>query len=50
MARHIRPPRFPELVLAAAAADVGRGGKRSMPADPGAMFAEMLRRLEDDAL
>ena len=43
-------PRFPELVHAAAAADVGRGGERTPPADPAAMFADMLRRLETDAL
>jgi hypothetical protein len=41
---------FPELVHAAAAADVGRGGKRIEPADPAAMFTDMLRRLEADAL
>ena len=43
-------PRFAELVLAAAAADVGRGGERTAPADPAAMFADMLRRLETDPL
>jgi predicted nucleotidyltransferase component of viral defense system len=43
-------PRFAELVLAAAAADVGRGGERTTPADPATMFADMLRRLETDAL
>ena len=43
-------PHFPELVLAAAAADVGRGGKRTAPADPAVMFADMLRRLETDPL
>jgi hypothetical protein len=42
--------RFPELVLAAAAADVGRGGGAEISADPAAMFAEMLRRLETDPL
>jgi hypothetical protein len=41
-------PRFPELVIAAAAADVGRGGGAEISADPAAMFAEMLRRLETD--
>jgi predicted nucleotidyltransferase component of viral defense system len=41
-------PRFAELVLAAAAADVGRGGGAEISADPAAMFAEMLRRLETD--
>jgi hypothetical protein len=41
--------RFPELALAAATADIGRGG--GAPArDPAATFGEMLRRLEDDAL
>jgi hypothetical protein len=43
-------PRFPELVLAAAAADVGRGGGAEISANPAAMFAEMLRRLETDPL
>jgi predicted nucleotidyltransferase component of viral defense system len=41
-------PRFAELVLAAAAADVGRGGGAEISADPAAMFAEMPRRLETD--
>jgi hypothetical protein len=41
-------PRFPELVLAAA--DVGRGGDVRTAADPAAMFAEMLQRLETDPL
>jgi Nucleotidyl transferase AbiEii toxin, Type IV TA system len=41
-------PRFAELVLAAAAADEGRGGAPA--ADPTTMFAEMLRRLETDPL
>ena len=41
--------RFPELVLAAAAADVGRGGG-APTGDPAVMFAEMLRRLETDPL
>ena len=45
----ISAPRFPELVQAACAADVGRGG--GAPAgDTAAMFAEMLRRLETDPL
>jgi predicted nucleotidyltransferase component of viral defense system len=49
--RHVASaPRFPELVLAAAAADVGRGGDAEISADPTAMFAEMLRRLETDPL
>jgi predicted nucleotidyltransferase component of viral defense system len=44
-------PRFAELVLAAAAADIGRGGE-GVPSgdDPSAVFAEMLRRLETDPL
>jgi predicted nucleotidyltransferase component of viral defense system len=43
-------PRFAELVHAAAAADAGRGGERTAPADPKTMFVDMLRRLETDAL
>lgn len=43
-------PWFADLVHTAAAADVGRGGKRTASADPAAMFADMLRRLETDAL
>jgi predicted nucleotidyltransferase component of viral defense system len=43
-------PRFAELVRAAVAADEGRGGERSAPADPAAMFADMLHRLEADPL
>jgi predicted nucleotidyltransferase component of viral defense system len=43
-------PRFAELVNAAAAADAGRGGERTMPADPASMFADMLHRLETDAV
>jgi hypothetical protein len=43
-------PRFPELVLAAAAADVGRGGETVPSGDPAAMFAGMLGRLETDPL
>jgi predicted nucleotidyltransferase component of viral defense system len=39
---------FARLVLTAAAADEGRGGAPAM--DAAAMFAEMLRRLETDAL
>lgn len=42
-------PRFAELVHAAVAADVGRGGWTA-PADPAAMFADMLRPLETDSL
>jgi len=36
-------------VRTAAAADVGRGGSAAA-GDPAAMFSEMLRRLEADAL
>jgi hypothetical protein len=43
-------PRFPELVLAAAMADVGRGGERAPAVEPAAMFAEMLQRLKTDPL
>ena len=42
-------PRFPELVRAAAEADVGRGGGTAA-GDPAAMFADMLQRLETDPL
>lgn len=35
---------------AAAAADAGREGERTAPADPAAMFADMLSRLEADPL
>jgi Nucleotidyl transferase AbiEii toxin, Type IV TA system len=42
-------PRFRELVLAAAAADVGRGG-RAVTGDTAALFEEMLGRLETDRL
>jgi Nucleotidyl transferase AbiEii toxin, Type IV TA system len=49
--RHVASmPRFPELVLAAAAADVGRAGGAEISAEPAVMFAEMLRRLESDPL
>jgi Nucleotidyl transferase AbiEii toxin, Type IV TA system len=41
-------PHFRELVLAAAAADEGRGGGTA--GDPAAMFGEMLNRLETDPL
>jgi hypothetical protein len=43
-------PRFRELVLAAAAADAGRGGGAEISTDPAAMFDEMLRRLATDPL
>lgn len=47
--RHvISEPRFAELVLAAAAGDIGRGG--ATPAAPAAMFADMLQRLRGDPL
>jgi hypothetical protein len=41
-------PRFPALVVAAAAADVERGGGSA--GSPAEMFSEMLRRLETDPL
>ena len=41
--------RFRELVLAAAADDVGRGGETAA-SDPLTMFADMLNRLETDPL
>jgi Nucleotidyl transferase AbiEii toxin, Type IV TA system len=48
--RHVgSAPRFPELVRASAEADVGRGGGEAA-GDPATMFADMLRRLETDAL
>jgi hypothetical protein len=43
-------PRLPELVRAAAAADVGRGGEGAVAGDPAGMFSGMLRRLESDPL
>jgi hypothetical protein len=43
-------PSFAELVLAAAAGDVGRGTETTNGSDPARMFAEMLRRLETDPL
>jgi hypothetical protein len=49
--RHVgSAPHFSELALAAAAADVGRGGERVPAADPATVFADMLRRLEIDPL
>jgi len=49
--RHaVSAPRFAELVLAAAAADVDRGQGAEISANPAMMFAEMLRRLETDPL
>jgi hypothetical protein len=41
-------PHFPQLVLAAAGADIGRGGGPA--GDPAEIFPEMLRRLETDPL
>jgi predicted nucleotidyltransferase component of viral defense system len=43
-------PRFRGLVLAAAAADAGRGGEGVPFGNPPAVFREMLRRLETDPL
>ena len=43
-------PNFRELVLAAVAADVGRGGEKDPPTDPAVIFARMLQRLETDPL
>jgi hypothetical protein len=43
-------PRFAELVLAAAAADAGRGGEGAPFGNAPAAFAEMLRRLETDPI
>jgi predicted nucleotidyltransferase component of viral defense system len=49
--RHVvSAPRFAELVLAAAAGDVGRGGETGTGSDAREMFAGMLRRLETDPL
>jgi hypothetical protein len=42
--------KFRELVLAAVAADVGRGGEKDPPTDPAVIFAGMLQRLETDPL
>lgn len=41
---------FRELVLAAVAADLGRGGEKDPPTDPAIIFAGMLQRLETDPL
>jgi predicted nucleotidyltransferase component of viral defense system len=43
-------PNFRALVLAAVAADVGRGGERDPPTDPAIILAGMLERLEADPL
>jgi len=44
-------PNFRDLVLAAVAADVGRGGEKAPPpTDPAIIFAGMLERLESDPL
>ena len=42
--------KFRELVLAAVAADVSRGGERDPPTDPAVIFAGMLQLLETDPL
>jgi hypothetical protein len=42
--------KFRELVLAAVAADSGRGGEKDPPTDPAIIFPDMLRRLETDPL
>jgi hypothetical protein len=42
--------KFRKLVLAAVAADVGRGGEKNPPIDPVVIFAGMLERLESDPL
>lgn len=42
--------KFRELVLAAVAADVGRGGERDPPTDPAVIFTGMLQQLETDPL
>jgi nucleotidyltransferase AbiEii toxin of type IV toxin-antitoxin system len=42
--------KFRELVLAAVAADVGRGGEKNPPTDPSVIFAGMLQQLETDPL
>jgi predicted nucleotidyltransferase component of viral defense system len=41
---------FRKLVLAAVAADIGRGGESDPPTDPAVIFAGMLQRLETDPL
>jgi len=43
-------PEFRALVVAAVAADVGRGGEDAPPTDPDMIFKTMLRRLETDPL
>jgi hypothetical protein len=42
--------KFQELVLAAVAADVGRGGEKDPPTDPAVIFSIMLQRLAIDPL
>jgi hypothetical protein len=42
--------KFRELVLAAVAAEVGRGGEKAPPTDPTLIFADMLQRLDTDPL
>ena len=41
---------FRELVLAAVAADIGRGGEKDPPTDSAVIFAGMVQRLETDPL
>jgi hypothetical protein len=41
---------FGDLVLAAVAADVGRGGEKDPPTDAAVIFAGMLQQLEADPL
>ncbi|MBV9825361.1 MAG: nucleotidyl transferase AbiEii/AbiGii toxin family protein [Alphaproteobacteria bacterium] len=43
-------PRFRELVLAAVAADAGRGGEQNPPTDPAMVFDIMLKTLANDPL
>lgn len=43
-------PNFRELVLAAVAADVGRGGEKDPPTDPAVIFGGMIQRLKTDPL
>lgn len=43
-------PNFRDLVYAAVAADVGRGGEKDPPTEPAIIFAGMLERLQADPL
>ncbi len=43
-------PNFRDLVRAAVAADVGRGGEKDPPTEPAIIFAGMLERLQSDPL